>query len=172
MATNKFKDSSGKEWTIELDAFVFDQVRQATNIDLADLAGTGWQRMDNDADLVHCLAIILNEPFRDFAKTMKGKQLDKARKALEVAAVAFFPQERWLTIQRNLTTLNRFGAIPTEATKLLPAFLALPPEIQMKLIENPNDLNLDELAEAASKSAPGLADTPSPSLNNSPALSG
>ena len=167
MAT--FKDSEGGKRQFEFDAFNLDRIRSEHSIDLADLSGSGFAKIDNDIDLVKVLAVIFVEDLKDMARVIRGKVIDKARAAVMEAAADFFPPRRWSEIQSNLAK-RRAMEIPmavmperiNEALPLMQAFMSLTPEERASLIQEEigGEGNIDSQALQELASVGGLGATP------------
>lgn len=138
----RFRDTSGTEWTVELDAFVLDAIRSALSIDLADVSAGGYARLDNDIDLVKVVALCCEQPFRQMAKTVRKHAISAARKAVMEAARDFFPTSEWSEMQSALqatkdqkTTRKTMAAEMARAAPLLEMISQLPPAMQEGAIQ-------------------------------------
>lgn len=97
-----FKDESGSEWLIQIDAPTIKRVRQECGVDLADITGQVFQRLDDDAVLlVDVLWVVCREQAtaRDvndeaFGRLLVGDPIASASSALGEAIIGFFPPMR------------------------------------------------------------------------------
>ena len=115
MAT--FKDVKGREWSIELDGLLLDDVQQETGIDLADLSAGGLAAIDQDAKkLVKVLLVLCrdqrtpdNITDRQFSKLIVKDALADAMQAVLRSVEHFFPQRTWSAIQSAYETQKSFN---------------------------------------------------------------
>ena len=105
-----FKDNSGQEWRVSFDAFLLDDIRKETDIDLADVAAGGWLKIETDSVALGRVAAVA---FRDelkvkgqtpaqFVKQLRGEMIERVRQALIAEGADFFPQSEWSAIRSNL----------------------------------------------------------------------
>ena len=107
-----FKDSRGDEWRVSLDAFLLDDIRKQTGVDLADLTSGGWHQIETDAGAcVRVLAVVCADEIkargrqsRDFARAVRQEAIDAGRAALWSEGADFFPQSQWSAIASNCET--------------------------------------------------------------------
>lgn len=102
MAT--FKDSSGNEWTLQLDAPLIEAVREECKIDLVACDGSTQMRLtDDDVLLVDVLWRLCREKANDeaaFKRAMNdGDALDRAYDALFQATLSFCRSHKRTTLQ-------------------------------------------------------------------------
>lgn len=178
-----FKDTSGKEWRVYLDAFTIADAKKETGIDLADLSAGGWQAIESDASaVVRVLAVVCAEEIarrkmtgRDFAKQMRGKAIQEGREALAEEAADFFPPSEWSAIRDNLRKRTSQAAqmeaamVAAKSTELIPlieAFSKLPASMQERLIASGGDTYSLKFEESGSAS--GQTVTPSSAVTSSP----
>ena len=113
----QFQDAQGRQWSIELDGLLLDDVLRETDIDLADLAAGGLAKIDEHApSLVRVLCVLCGEQIknqkltpRDFAKAIRGECLTSAVQAVEVAVEDFFPKSTWSAVQSRLSEQKKFS---------------------------------------------------------------
>jgi hypothetical protein len=165
-----FKDFNGDEWRVMLDAFVIADAKKETGIDLADLSAGGWLAVATDASAVgRVLAVVCGDEIRarkmngrSFSRLIRGEAIEAGRAALLSEGADFFPPNEWSAIRSNLT--KRTAATrQSEAAKILvespqtmqimDAFLKLPKDIQLKLIEAKGEA--DEIEDTDSPTSPG-----------------
>ena len=107
-----FKDSAGHEWRLSFDAFLLDDLRKETGIDLADIASGGWLKVETDSvALGRVAAVVCRDEIRErgmtgqqFVKLLRGETIDRFRQALAAEGADFFPRSEWSAIRKNLTT--------------------------------------------------------------------
>jgi hypothetical protein len=138
-----FKDLTGVEWQLEFDAFTFDDIRNATGIDLAEQSGGGYMLIDSDAAaLVRVLAAACKDQFaargidaREFARRMKREAIEAGKAALWEALPDFFPPKQWSEIQSNLDQ-RRLKRQAMEAILVqLSGIEVLPPDLRAMVPE-------------------------------------
>ena len=186
----KFTDSKGEERTISFDAFVLDEVEQATGIDLADLSGNGYATIgQNSTALVKVLAALCGESFKAFAPSITGQTIVDGRQAVLEAAADFFPPSEWSEIQSSLEKskglkkaiadgkeLAELGEVLETIRPILATIEAMPPEMKagakaemLKAIEEAGGTASDLEQLEALASAGGQAVTPSNAAIDLPA---
>jgi hypothetical protein len=107
-----FKDSTGNEWRLSFDAFLLDDLRKDTGIDLADIASGGWLKVETDSvALGRVAAVVCRDEIQQrgmtaaqFVKLLRGDAINRFRQALAAEGADFFPQSEWSAIRKNLTT--------------------------------------------------------------------
>ena len=115
-----FKDAMGREWLVELDGPTMGSIRDQAKVDLADLSGNGYLKIETDApSLVAVLQIICREAIakagltaEQFGKQIRKDALKHAAAAVLDAAADFFPKKAWCE------TLSRLSTSRTMRTKL------------------------------------------------------
>jgi hypothetical protein len=97
-----FRDISGREWKLELDGLLIADLRDQHKIDLADLVGETWPRLERDpALLTVALSFLVADQFRPgeskrtLAQQLRGETFESAFEALKEAAKLFFPARHW-----------------------------------------------------------------------------
>lgn len=124
----KFIDAEGREWKVEFDGLLLDQVLQETGIDIADLSATGLFKLDQHAPtLVKVLSVICaderkergNMTDRQFSKAIRGNILVSALEAVTGAAENFFPPNVWSAMQSHLNLQKEFTRNWVEIQPLL-----------------------------------------------------
>jgi len=106
-----FRDSSGQEWRVLLDAFALADVQKETGVDLADIAAGGWAKIEADSGAVgRVLAVLCRDEIharnldpRSFARLIRGAAIDQARAALVAEGADFFPPSEWSALRSNWT---------------------------------------------------------------------
>ena len=114
-----FKDRNGKQWAVDFDAFILDDVLANCGLDLADLSGEAWHKIATNSTAVGkvmatvCADQLQSEKITDrtFARLVTGSAINHARAALEAAALDFFPESDWYEIQSQLPTLAEMEKI-------------------------------------------------------------
>lgn len=144
-----FRDNSGNEWIVRLDAFVLADVKKETGVDLADISAGGWQAIETDAGAVgRVLAVVCRDEMqsikvdaRTFARSIRGEAIESGRKALLDEGADFFPASEWSAIRSNLEKRRQMAGLNVvdleTATKILPmaeAFMRLDKMTQEALI--------------------------------------
>lgn len=100
-----FKDSSGRDWVVEIDVNQVKRLRSELGLDLLEVLGGENQVFQRLADdpvlLVDCLWVICREQAEDrsltdvqFGKSLVGDSIEFATRALMGAITDFFPQGR------------------------------------------------------------------------------
>lgn len=174
-----FRDRSNRDWRVEWDGLLLDDVRTQTTIDLADLSGGGLAIIETDAPkLVKVLAVLLREQIagaklsnEQFSKAIRGDVLTSAFAAVLEAAADFFPQDTWSGIQRHLTSQRTFRTNWIKVKPLLaklnePEMESLRPAVLQALTEMMGGIDGQQLQELMS--ATGQVATPSPPVTSSP----
>jgi len=113
----KFTDTSGREWKVEFDGLLLDEVRQATGVDIADLSAGGFFRLgEHIPTRVKVLAVLCAEERaerklteREFSKAISGKTLDYSLDAIVSAAQNFFPPKTWSEMQSRWNQQKAFS---------------------------------------------------------------
>lgn len=167
-----FKDINGREWKIEWDGLLLDDVRTETGIDLADLSAGGLATIDQDAPkLVKVLSVLLREEIkaasltdRQFSKLIKRDVQPAAFAAVLGAAADFFPVNVWSDVQQRFETQREFQTNWMRIKPLLaklnePSMESLRPTILQALTEMMGGLTSEKLEALAS--ATGQEVTPS-----------
>lgn len=103
----QFADSNGREWTIRLDGVLLKELREATQINLADIGGASYALLNRDPSaLTQALCVLCAEDIqkaginsKQFAASLVGESLDKAWECLWGAAKVFFPARLWSALQ-------------------------------------------------------------------------
>lgn len=180
-----FRDANGGEWRVILDAFLIDEAKRETGVDLAELSASGWQAIATDAAAVgRVLAVVCGDQIREqklttrqFARAVRGPAIAAGRKALLDEGADFFPPSEWSELQSNLTRrqetrqqtdqLNLIGL--DNATKILPlaeAFMRLDGLTQRMMLEAETTLqqnppaSTDSWTSPVSESVSGQESTP------------
>ena len=176
-----FKDCNGDEWRVYFDAFTLTDAKKETGIDLADIAGGGWQQIESDATaVVRVLSVLCADEIkarkmtaRDFSKRMRGEAIGSGREALLTEAADFFPPSEWSAIRGNLkkrTATRAQMEAATTAIPLMEAFSRLPKETQDKLLASGGATG-SEKSEGSGSASGQIATLPS-SVTDAPENAG
>ena len=144
-------------------------LRQQHGINLADLSGSDYLRVESDAGcLVTALCHLLAADAKaakvhrdDLARSLTGECLDSALEALWGAAKVFFPPKRWSALQLN------FGQLQAQHQQMGQALAMLnQPNMPPFLVETLTTAILQGLAASvsANSKAAGSATGPDASL--------
>lgn len=195
MKVATFIDTNGKEWLVEFDAFLLDEIRSEIGIDLADLASRGYAKVDSDAiSLIRVLSILCRDEYstppgkltpRQFGKLIRGEAFASGRAAIARAARDFFPPSEWSEIQSSLAKRKEsqkilasgkeFSEVWDTVGPILTAIETMPPdmkeaamvEVKKQIEEAGGDsMDLEKLTELAS--AIDQDSTPSNAVTDSP----
>lgn len=175
-----FEDAEGRDWRVEFDGLILDDVLTETGIDLADISSGGLAKINEHvSSLVRVLCVLCRDQFtekkltaKEFAKAIRGDAITGAVTAVLGAAAAFFPKSVWSEMESRLADQKKL----TEAwTRLQPLLRKLnepdvPEAVQTAVVsalaEMMNSSDLQSLLAASS--ADGPADTLSTSVSDSP----
>lgn len=165
-----FTDINDREWRIEFDGVLLDDVLTETGVDLGDENAAGLAvAATSPVKLIKVLTVLCREEYiesritaRQFSKGIRSDAIDRARDALLQAAEVFFPPSRWSAIQSRLKTTIEIDQAWIEAH---PIFSKLndpttPPEFREGMIQQLKESFSTEFAPAASPSASGPENTP------------
>jgi hypothetical protein len=170
-----FKDNGGNEWPVDFDAFLLDDTRKETGIDLADISSGGWLQVETDSvALGRVMASICRAEIKsrhltaqDFAKRLRGAVIEAAREALRNEAADFFPPSEWSAIRSNLTKRTEAMQDANNMKAQMAAIEAMGPEFRqgamamfLKSIET-GDTSLSSLMDGQFVSGPDAT----PSVN-------
>jgi hypothetical protein len=122
-----FKDVMGRQWIVELDGLVMARVRDEAKIDLADLSGNGYLRVETDTpSLVAALQVICRQQIKDkgldaetFARGIKKDALTESAAAVVDAAADFFPTKIWSAVLSRLETSRQMKSQTMSMSPLL-----------------------------------------------------
>lgn len=178
-----FQDNAGRDWLIQLDGLTLKDLRDTHKIDLADVGGADWVKIETDpATLTVAVCFLCGEQAKSKALTAKqlaqsldGAALESALSALWESAKLFFPPkllsallqhcsqrrqaaEQWASLEPVMALLNR----PEMPAAMRDAVMAAIGEMiqTMKTTASP--------PSAESPSVTGLADTQSPPATSLP----
>lgn len=111
-----FKDAKGRDWQIEITVNVIKKVRATLDIDLTEVDGAVYRRLDDPVTLVDLLWLICEEEAQgrnltdeDFGCGLVGDPIEDATNALLDAIADFFPGRKRSLIQamlKNAATLQ------------------------------------------------------------------
>lgn len=127
-----FKDNQDREWTVRFDGLLLSDLRAEHKIDLADVTGETYVKLErDDALLTVALCFLCGEQIREanrsakaFAGRLSGKSLADAMTAIWGAAKVFFrpkvlsalesayaqrmeAQEKWDALRPMMSMLNQ-----------------------------------------------------------------
>lgn len=117
----KFKDTTGREWLVEVNVTTLKRVRSLCDVDLlGTVTGNVLERLHSDpvllVDVIYAIckpeADRLGVSDEDFGRAMAGDAIDHATKALLDSIVAFSPSPKdranlGRVIQATETAMNR-----------------------------------------------------------------
>lgn len=123
----EFSDIMGRKWTVELDAELMGEVRDVAKVDLADVGGNGYLKIESDPpSLVAVLKILCRESIKSagitpniFGKAIRKDAITNAAAAVFVAAADFFPTKAWSEIQSRLTNTREMKTSLASLTPIL-----------------------------------------------------
>ena len=104
-----FKDSSDREWIIRFDGLLLDDLRNERQINLADISGADYLRIETDVGaLTRAVCFLCADQFkkegitdRQFAASFIGESQENAIAAIWGAAKVFFRPKLWSALQSN-----------------------------------------------------------------------
>lgn len=178
MAT--FKDTSGREWRVEFDGLLLDDVLTETGLDLSDLSCGALAQLDHHASsLVKVLRVLCGDEIRErnlqpreFARALRGDALVEALEAVLGAARDFFPPSVWSAMESRLKSQREFNRQWREIRPMLAKLNEpeVPPALQQAVMEAL--VEMMELGDSQSlrdaMSAGGRAGIPPTSASSSP----
>lgn len=155
----------GRSWQVELDGPLMGEVRDQAKVDLADLSGNGYLRIETDAPtLVATLKILCRAAITSvgitpdqFAKSIRKDALTDAAAAVIAAAADFFPTKTW---SEMLSRCESARKMRTEFSGLIPMLAMLEePGVPERLKDAVMAVIGEQLkmAGATSAGAPSLA---------------
>jgi len=171
-----FKDNGGNEWPVEFDAFLLDDTRKETGIDLADISSGGWLQVETDSvALGRVMASICRAEIKsrhltaqDFAKRLRGAVIEAAREALRIEAADFFPPSEWSAIRSNLTKRTEAKDQAASIQAAMAAMDGMSPEFRQGAMEALREAmtgsameGINSVRSMAGQSASGPDGTPS-----------
>jgi hypothetical protein len=179
-----FKDATGREWRVSFDAFLLDDIRKETEIDLADVASGGWLKIETDSV---ALARVAAVAFRDelkthgltpaqFVKQLRGDAIERVRQALIAEGSDFFPQSEWSAIRSNLKTRKESKTQAEQMRSAMEVMELMGPDFltgarteMLKIAQQAAREGMSSReSQAASLSAPGPDDTLSTNATDAP----
>ena len=185
-----FTDVMGRSWQVELDGPLMGEVRDIAKVDLADLSGTGYLKIENDApSLVAALKILCRAQItaanpavtiEQFARAIRKDTLTKAAEAVIAAAADFFPTSKWSE------TLSRCESARKMRTDLAPVIPMLSVLDEPGMPSRLKDAVMEAIGEhvrqlggssagaqsLVAASVTGLTEIPSTPATDSPASAG
>ncbi len=113
-----FKDTSDREWIIRFDGLLLDDLRNERGINLADISGADYLRIETDAGaLTKAVCFLIADQFKtavpaitekQFAASFTGEVHEAAIAAIWSAAKVFFPPKKWSALQSSCSTRKQF----------------------------------------------------------------
>lgn len=182
---SKFQDAAQREWKLELDGLLIADLRDQHKIDLADLAGETWLRLERDPSLLTvALCFLLAEQLppgmtkRHLAAQLRGEVLVPALDALAEAARLFFPARHWSALTSALAQ-QKEAAATWDRLRPMMAILKQPdmPEAMKQAVLSALTSMMQQMKPGDSEKfaeslfASGPEDTPPTSASPSPATS-
>lgn len=104
-----FQDANNREWSIRFDGLTLSRMRDDLKINLADVSGNDYSRIEGDeGELVRVLAYLCQKQIESqkitkeqFSEAMCGEALENAMQAIWGAAKLFFPPKRLSVLHTN-----------------------------------------------------------------------
>lgn len=104
-----FTDTNGRSWSVKFDGLLLKTLRDEHGINLGDLSGADYARIETDAAaLVEALVCLCAEEMKvaglspkQLAAALTGESLEAGLKAIWEAAKQFFPLGRLSGLQSN-----------------------------------------------------------------------
>ena len=104
-----FKDTSDREWTIRFDGLLLDDLRTERKINLADISGADYLRLETDSGvLTRAVCFLCAEQFKSsgitdkqFSASFTGEVQEAALQAIWGAAKVFFRPKLWCVLESN-----------------------------------------------------------------------
>jgi len=178
-----FKDKGGNDWQVVFDAFLLDEVRKATGIDLADIAAGGWLQIETDSGAVgRVLAAVCKDEIKarrwtpeQFAKGIRGEAIEAGREALRVEAADFFPPSEWSAIRLNSGKRTQAREQAAEIQAAMSAMEGMSPDFRQGAMEALREAmasaatdGINSQRSTGNQSASGLDGIPSESATDGP----
>jgi len=151
----QFKDSTGRDWRIEINVATVKLVREILKVDLLDLDGGTLikQLIDDPVLLVDVIYVVCQDQAIDsgvtdqqFGRAMSGDAIDRATQCLLEALTDFFPQHRRRLLK---TAVRRFEELEAKGAA------ALETRINSPAIEARMDQEIRRLDETLKESTSG-----------------
>jgi len=100
-----FKDCNGKEWKLaDIGVDEIESVRIQLHLDLADITGDVFTRIENDPVLLrNVLTVLCSCDPTELSKGLKRDGISRAIEAVRGAVEDFFPPNKWSDLQSNLS---------------------------------------------------------------------
>ena len=169
MPTNTFVDSAGCRWTVSLDGLTLKALRDAHQIDLADVAGAVYVQLERDpALLTQALAFLCADQMKEaapggltaaqFSKRLVGQHLEQAFAALWGAAELFFPPKLWSALSSR--SCQEKQVLEVRQKMQLLGLLDLPPELREELYGELGRMMHTSIGSLSLPAAPSAASGP------------
>jgi hypothetical protein len=100
-----FTDTNNREWTIRFDGITLGELRDAHAIDLADIGGESYLKIETDqASLTKAVCFLCRDQLKsltakDLADALTGQAAEDALQAIWGAAKVFFRPKLWSALQ-------------------------------------------------------------------------
>lgn len=102
-----FSDTTGREWTVKFDGLLLSALRAEHKIDLADVSGDTYARLErDDALLTVAVCFLCREQLKaaqltqqHLASALHGEALESAMQAVWGAAKVFFRPRLWSALE-------------------------------------------------------------------------
>lgn len=156
-----FKDATGREWIIKLDAPTIRDVRESLKINMGAIDGAFFQDLDADPVLLVDLLWVLcrgqanGATDRQFGEAIFGEPLGHATKALADAWLDFFPERKRLLLR----SLAEKQAVITDKAMALAMARVNDPTLEQKLL-TAAEAEMDRKIQAALMSLNGAKNSP------------
>jgi hypothetical protein len=178
-----FKDNKDRPWSINFDGLLLSDLRNERKIDLADVSGDTYAKLETDpAMLTVAVCFLCGEQLkehkltdRSFAASLTGEALSDAMTAIWSAAKLFFPPKLLSALQSNYDQQQQ--AMQTwEALRPMMRILSqpdMPPPMRQVVMDMVSQMMqgksaTDLLALAKTQSATGQEAMPSTPASLSP----
>lgn len=182
-----FSDNANRSWSINFDGLLLTDLRNEHKIDLADVTGDTYSKLETDDALLTVAVCFLcadqvkehKLSRKDFAVSLAGPALEEAMQAIWGAAKLFFRPKLWSALESNYaqrTEANQKWAAMRPMMQILsqPDMPAAMRDTVMdmvsKMMQGASLTDLQKLAESQSASGPEV--TPATSPSDSAAIAG
>lgn len=144
-----FRDNNDREWSIRFDGLTLRALREELKIDLADVTGATYTKLESDdAELTAAVCYLVRNQLataslkkEQFAESLTGAALESAMQAIWGAAKVFFRPKLWSALESNYAQRKEAMATWDE---LRPAMLVLD---QPDMPQAMREVVMDTLAE-------------------------
>lgn len=171
-----FQDSNNREWSIRFDGILLAELRDAHGIDLADIGGESYIKIETDqASLTKAVCFLCRDELerqkltaKQLAESLCGEAAQSALDAIWGAAKVFFRPKLWSALQ---SAYSQQTEVQEQWSQLRPMMALLnqpemPEAIQAAVMDQLGTMmqgmsNTDSLTSKESPSAAGQGSTPS-----------